>query len=95
LTNNNNSSISLLSTCFLKPYKVDCSELRGEQWCGPLSNNAKKASHKGDYCLNIIIELLKCRFQMEIAVTIILRRPSEYTQRKQSIDMTGCKAVIT
>ena len=32
---------------------------------------------------------------MEIAVTIILRRPSEYTQRKQSIDMTGCKAVIT
>lgn len=31
---------------------------------------------------------------MEIAVTVILRKPSEYTQRKQSIDMTGCKAVI-
>lgn len=32
---------------------------------------------------------------MEIAITIILLRPSEYTQRKQSIDATGCKAVIT
>lgn len=31
---------------------------------------------------------------MEIAVTVILLRPSEYTQRKQSIDTTGCKAVI-
>lgn len=32
---------------------------------------------------------------MEIALMAILLRPSENTQRKQSIDKTGCKAVIT
>jgi len=59
-----------------------------------LSNDTKKASHKED-SLNIIMELLKCKFQMEIALMAILLRPSENTQRKQSIDKTGCKAVIT
>lgn len=54
----------------------------------------KKASCEGDYCLNIFTELLKCKFQMEIATVVIFLRPSEYTQRKQSIDTTGCKAVI-
>lgn len=52
----------------------------------------KKESHKGDYCLNIITELLECKFQMEIAVTVILLMLSECTQRNQSIDTTGWKA---
>lgn len=41
------------------------------------------------------MELLKCKFQMEIVIMVTLLRPSENTQGKQSIDKTGCKAVIT
>lgn len=52
----------------------------------------KKELHKGDYCWNIITELLKCKFQMEIAVAVILRMLSEHTQRNHSIDTTGWKA---
>lgn len=49
----------------------------------------KKKESSKDYCLNIITQLLKCKFQMEIAVTIILLMLSVYTQRNQSIDTTG------
>lgn len=46
--------MKLLAACFLESYKEDGSDLRDQWLRGPLSNNAKKALHKGD-SLNIII----------------------------------------